>query len=59
MKADGFPLLCELSMVLRRGRVSVVGTKLSRSLSVFLATNCIDVGQYSHLAPGNKDRALN
>lgn len=51
-------MLCVWSMVLVSGRISVSGTKLSCWLSVFTATDCIDVGQYSRLAPGNKDRAL-
>lgn len=48
------PMLCEWSMLPTSGRVSVVGTKLSCCISVFIATNCIDVGQSSHLALGSR-----
>lgn len=54
--ASRVPMLCEWSMLPRSGRGSVVGTKLSFCISVFIATDCIDVGQYSHLALENRSQ---
>lgn len=56
---QGFPcLLCGQSMVPRSGRVLVVGAKLSRCPSGFIAASCTVVEQLLPLAPGNQDAAF-